>query len=54
MGSDWIYYNEAAMLLEWYENLLLRFVKQLVIQLNLASSVSLGQTISSVWKSKYC
>ena len=44
MNSHLFYYNQAEMLLEMYENLLELFVKQLVIQLSLASSISLGQT----------
>ena len=38
------------MLLEKYEYLLELFVEQLVIQSNLASSISLGPTVLGVWK----
>ena len=41
------------MLLEKYENLLELFVKQLVIQSSLASSISLGQAMFGVWKTKH-
>ena len=44
LGSNLFYYNQAGLLLEKYENLLELSVKQLVIQSNLASSISLGQT----------
>ena len=39
--SDWFYYNQAGMLLEKYKNLLQLFAKQLLMQSNLASSISL-------------
>ena len=45
MNSDLFYYNQEEMLLEKYENLLELSVNQLVIQLSLANSVSLGQTM---------
>ena len=54
MDSDWFYYNQAVMLLEKYENLLQFSVKRLVIQSSLASSISLGQFMFGVWKSKFC
>ena len=41
------------MLLEKYENLLELSVKQLVIQSSLASSISLGQAMFGVWKTKH-
>ena len=46
------YFSHAEMLLEKYENLLELSVKQLVIQSSLASSISLGQTMCGVWKTK--
>ena len=52
MNSHLFYYNQAEMLLEMYENLLELFVKQLVIQLSLASSISLGQITCDVRKTK--
>ena len=45
MNSDLFYYNQEEMLLEKYENLLELSVNQLVIQLSLANSISLGQTM---------
>ena len=50
MDSDWFYYNEVGILLEKSENLLEFSVKQLVIQSNLKSSISLGQALFGVWK----
>ena len=44
LDADWYYYNQAGILLEKYENLLGLFVKQLVVQSNLACSISQGQT----------
>ena len=41
------------MLLEKYENLLELSLKQLVIQLSLASSISLGQTVICVLNTKF-
>ena len=52
LDSDWFYYKQAGLLLEKSENVLELPVKQLVIQLGLISSVSKGQTIFSVCKSK--
>ena len=40
------------MLLEKYENLLEFSIKQFVMQSKLASSISLGQTMFGVWKTK--
>ena len=45
LDSDKYCYNQAGMLLEKYENLLQLYFKQLVIQLSLVSSISLGQTM---------
>ena len=44
LDADWYYYNQAGILLEKYENLLGLFVKQLVVESNLACSISQGQT----------
>ena len=44
LDADWYYYNQAGILLEKYENLLGLFVKQLIVQSNLACSISQGQT----------
>ena len=52
LESDWFYYNQAGMLLEKSENLLELFVKQLVIQSRLASSIFHGHAIIGVWKMK--
>ena len=52
LDSDWFYYNQAGILLEKSENLLELSVKQLVIQSRLASSISLGQAMCDVWKTK--
>ena len=52
LNSDLFYYNQAEMLSQKYENLLELPIKQLVIQSILASSVSLGQTMCGVWKTK--
>ena len=52
MNSDLFYYNQEEMLLEKYENLLELSVNQLVIQLSLANSISLGQTMCGLWKTK--
>ena len=48
LDSNWFCYNQVGMLLEKSENLLELSVKQLVIQLRLASSISLGQAIFGV------
>ena len=50
LDSDWFRYNQAGMLLEKYENLLELSVKKLVMQSNLASFSSLGQTMFGVCK----
>ena len=52
LDSDWFCYNQAGMLLEKYENLFKLSGKQLVIQSSLASSISLGQTMFGVLKTK--
>ena len=52
LDSDLFYYNQAEILLEKYENFLELSIKQLVIQSSLASSISLGQTMCGVWKTK--
>ena len=52
VDSDLFYYNQAGILLENYENSLELSVKRLVIQSSLASSVSLGQTMCGMWKTK--
>ena len=52
LDSDWFYDNQVGMLLEKPENLLELSVKQLVIESRLASSISLGQAIFGVWKTK--
>ena len=52
LDSDLLYYNQAGVVLEKYVNLLELSIKQLVIQSRLASSISLGQTMCGVWKTK--
>ena len=52
LDLDLLYYNQAGVLLEKYANLLELSIKQLVIQSRLASSISLGQTMCGVWKTK--
>ena len=52
LNSDSFYYNQAGMLLEKYESLLILSVKQLVIQSSLARSLSQGQTMYGVWETK--
>ena len=52
LNSDSFYYNQAGMLLEKYESLLILSVKQLVIQSSLARSISQGQTMYGVWETK--
>ena len=52
LDSDWFYNNQVGMLLEKFENLLELSVRQLVIQSRLISSISLGQTMFHVWKTK--
>ena len=48
MNSDLFYYNQEEMLLEKYEHVLELSVNQLVIQLSLANSISLGQAMCGV------
>ena len=52
MNSNLFCSNQSGMLLEKSENLLELSVKQLVIQTDLTSSVSLDQTKFGVWKTK--
>ena len=52
LNSDSFYYNQAGMLLEKYESLLILSVKQLLIQSSLARSISQGQTMYGVWETK--
>ena len=52
LDSDWFCYKHTRMLLENYENLLELSDKQLAIQSNLVSTISLGQTMFDVWKTK--
>ena len=52
LNSDSFYYNQAGMLLEKYERLLILSVKQLVIQSSLARSISQGQTMYGEWETK--
>ena len=52
MDSHWFYYSQARILLEKSENLLELSVKHLVIQSNLASSISLDQDMFGMLKTK--
>ena len=52
MDSHWFYYSQARILLEKSENLLELSVKHLVIQSNLASSISLDQAMFGMLKTK--
>ena len=52
LDSDLFYHNQAEMQLEKYESLLELSAKQLAIQSSLASSISLGQTMFTVRKTK--
>ena len=52
LDSNWFYYNQAEMPLEKSEDLLELSAKQLVMELRLVSSISLGQAMFHVWKNK--
>ena len=52
LDSELFYYKQAGVLLGKYQNFFELSGKQLVMQSNLASSIWLGQTMFSVWKTK--
>ena len=55
LDSDWFYHNQAGgMLIERSGNSLELFVKQLVTQPRLASSISVGQAMFDGRKTKCC
>ena len=48
----WFFYNQTGMVLKNSEHSLELSVKQLVIQSSLVNSISLGQAMFVVWKTK--
>ena len=51
LECNWFWFNQTRMVLERYQNLLELPVKKLVIELSLASSISVGQCVWC-WKNK--